>query len=296
MYAPDICIYHSPCLDGFGAAWAVSRRWSNCQFVPASYDKPIEVDVDGRNVLFVDFSAPAETLQAMVTEGGARSIIVIDHHKSAQAALAGLPTFDSGYAIDSPYWHESARIVVYFDMAKSGARMAWEFAHSGEPVPEMIALIEDRDLWCFTYGDRSKQFCAALGTIDTTFATWDWANTHVDQLVDEGISILRSHLSNVQKFMAEVYTGDLCGFTVPFLNVPGFYASEAGHAMLNAYPDAPFVATWFRRADGLLQFSLRSEDYRRDVSEIAKQFGGGGHRNAAGFSLIVYEAPEHGAV
>jgi hypothetical protein len=32
-------------------------------------------------------------------------------------------------------------------------------------------------------------------------------------------------------------------------------------------------------------FSLRSNAYGVDVSEVAKQYGGGGHRNAAGFSV-----------
>lgn len=57
----------------------------------------------------------------------------------------------------------------------------------------------------------------------------------------------------------------------------------AAHEMLSKYPDAPFTACWFRRADGQIQYSLRSEDSRLDVSEVAKSLGGGGHRNAAGF-------------
>ena len=32
-------------------------------------------------------------------------------------------------------------------------------------------------------------------------------------------------------------------------------------------------------------FSLRSTDDGLDVSEIAKQYGGGGHRNASGFTV-----------
>ena len=27
MMKPDICIYHGGCDDGFGAAWAVWKRW-----------------------------------------------------------------------------------------------------------------------------------------------------------------------------------------------------------------------------------------------------------------------------
>ena len=35
MTTPDVCIYHSPCQDGFGAAWAVWRRYGDAvRYVP----------------------------------------------------------------------------------------------------------------------------------------------------------------------------------------------------------------------------------------------------------------------
>jgi uncharacterized protein len=40
-------------------------------------------------------------------------------------------------------------------------------------------------------------------------------------------------------------------------------------------------------AYGSRTWSLRSEDSRQDVSEVASTFGGGGHRNAAGFRVPV---------
>ncbi len=63
------------------------------------------------------------------------------------------------------------------------------------------------------------------------------------------------------------------------------YASDAGNELLKLHPRAVFAGTWLRRADGFIQWSLRSEDAREDVAEIAKKFGGGGHRNAAGFQV-----------
>ena len=46
------------------------------------------------------------------------------------------------------------------------------------------------------------------------------------------------------------------------------------------------------RADGRWQFSLRSEG-EFDVSAVAQQYGGGGHRNAAGFNAatLPWEPP-----
>ncbi len=55
---------------------------------------------------------------------------------------------------------------------------------------------------------------------------------------------------------------------------------------LNAVPEAKFVM--FLRQDGeIIKGSLRSDSFKKvDVAEIAKMFGGGGHKQAAGFSVV----------
>ncbi|TIU67058.1 MAG: phosphohydrolase [Mesorhizobium sp.] len=284
MYEPNICLYHEDCTDGFGAAWAIHRRWPTCTFIPATYGAPLELDdIEGKNILFVDFSAPADVLQAMVYEGKANSVIVIDHHKSAKEALAGLSTFGPEYPISSPYWHESSKVVVYFDMNRSGAGMAWQFAH-GTSAPDMIELIEDRDLWRFRYPD-TKPFIAALNSYPQDFQVWDRLVLRVDELVSDGEAILRANGAAVETMLKQAYTGLIAGHDVPLVNAPKQFSSDACHRLLEINPQAPFVASWHRRGDGLLEFSLRSQDHRQDVSEVAKLFGGGGHRNAAGFQL-----------
>jgi len=50
-----------------------------------------------------------------------------------------------------------------------------------------------------------------------------------------------------------------------------------------------FGATYYQDSNMQIHFSLRSiGDY--DVSKIAKQFGGGGHRNAAGYVIDKVDA------
>ncbi len=69
-----------------------------------------------------------------------------------------------------------------------------------------------------------------------------------------------------------------------FKNLPQA-AFEGFVETLNTYPDAKFAM--FLRQDGdVIKGSLRSDPYKNiDVSQIAKAFGGGGHKLAAGFSL-----------
>lgn len=71
------------------------------------------------------------------------------------------------------------------------------------------------------------------------------------------------------------------GFDVPVANLPYTLSSDAGHEMAKGQP---FAACYWDTPDGRV-FSLRSAPDGQDVSAIAKQYGGGGHRAAAGFKV-----------
>lgn len=286
-WTPDICIYHGGCDDGFGAAWAIWRRWPECLFVTGVYGQPLP-KVAGLNVLFVDFSAKRAELEEMAR--AAASIVILDHHKTAELDLA--PWARAGVIppgllegeLESLLAAGDLPVVATFDMSRSGAALAWTFAHGSDPMPELLAYVEDRDLWRFALAG-TRQVSAALRTYPHRFAVWTDLSKRVHNLFEEGEIVLRAHQANLAKFLQDSRPMRIAGHVVPTVNVPYHYASDAAHEMLGAHPSAPFAAAWFVRGDGAAQFSLRSEDHRLDVSEIAKHFGGGGHRNAAGFQI-----------
>lgn len=56
--------------------------------------------------------------------------------------------------------------------------------------------------------------------------------------------------------------------------------------ILNTVPGTKFSLILSEREDGIVKGSLRSEEYKGvDVSKIAAQFGGGGHKLASGFEV-----------
>ena len=289
-WQPDICVYHGGCDDGFGAAWAVHQRWGDAvEYVPAGYGRPLDCDVSGKRVLMVDFSLKRDAMQRL--GGEAASVVVLDHHKTAEAELEpwsvkGLALAEATRFLGLNLAEIGDRIVASFDMAKSGARMTWEFCHPGIPIPSLIAHVEDRDLWRFAL-PGTRTVSAALRTHPHEFAVWTALAANVGDLVTEGRAILRGHEKNVAAFIANRYWTEVAGHRAPVVNVPYHYASDCADAILKAEPDAPFAAAWFRRGDGMRQWSLRSTDGRMDVSEIARAKGGGGHRNAAGFQEAV---------
>lgn len=307
-WKPDICVYHGGCDDGFGAALAVHMRWGNdVVYVPGAYGGfEWPRDLKGKRILFVDFSLKQAQMRELVNGGIVgqmpHSVVVLDHHKTAKAELfpwsiggkdgppvdlrgkrtgkCALGRIDELLAMNE--MENVEPIVAFFDMNKSGARMAWEFCNASYDVPRLIEYVEDRDLWRFALAE-TRAVSAALRTYPHDFDLWSGFLSDTSRLVTEGGAVLRGHEKNVGEFIKNRYWTEIGGVKVPVVNVPYHYASDCADAMLKAEPDAPFCASWFRRADGRIQWSLRSRDDRIDVSEIAKRMGGGGHRNAAGF-------------
>jgi len=281
-----LCIYHGGCDDGFAAAYVVKQFLGDeVEFYPGIYqqDPP---NVTSRDVLLVDFSYKLPVLTAMATS--ARSVLVLDHHKTAQEDMAGLPTASS--------WREHLRegyspsnLRAVFDMGRSGAGLAWDFFISA-PRPEFINYIEDRDLW-----RKQLPFCdeftIALRSYPQTFEAWDALfmpplgetnlGTGVRTLIREGKTIQRYYRARVEELKGAAYMAVLGGDHCWIANAPYFAASEVADELADR--GLTFGACYFELSDGRYAYSLRSR-CAFDVSDIARKFGGGGHKKAAGFS------------
>jgi len=278
--APDICIYHANCDDGFAAAYAVWKRFGDgVKFIPCQYgnDAP---DVTGKDVLMVDFSFKKDVMQAMGEK--ARRIVVLDHHKSAREELSDFLEMRT----DGPLTKRVADamidgIGVCFDMDKSGCRLAWEYCFGDEPMPDWFAAVEDRDLWRFSRSG-TREICIAIRSLPRSFDLWDTFTA--EHLAHDGMAIRRYVDMIVSNICDTAFEEEIDGHTVPVASCSYDFVSETAHELLNRNPSAPFAACIVRSYDGV-SYSLRSMDDRMDVSEIAKKNGGGGHRNAAGFRL-----------
>ncbi|OLU15359.1 phosphohydrolase [Pseudomonas sp. PA1(2017)] len=272
-----LCIYHANCADGFGAAWVVRKALGaeNVDFHPGKYGEPAP-EVEGRDVIIVDFSYKRDQLLQLAQS--ARSILIIDHHKSAAEDLAELPAAPATYS----EWLEAQQpLGAVFDMQRSGAGLAWDFFYPGSKRRWLINHIEDRDLWRFEiYG--TERVMASLFTFPQRFETWDdLMECDFHDLHEEGAGILRKQAKDVADLVPNTRRLIISGHDVPALNCPHFMASEAGHVLAQG---ELFAACYSDTPNGRV-FSLRSLPEGLDVSEVAKQYGGGGHRNAAGFTV-----------
>jgi oligoribonuclease NrnB/cAMP/cGMP phosphodiesterase (DHH superfamily) len=291
-----LCIYHGGCDDGFAAAWCVrAALGSDVEFYPGAYAKE-PPDVTGRDVLMVDFSYKRPVLDLM--SGIARSMLILDHHKTAQEDMSGVPrapSWDRWKVWDDPVLDSGLgpyRRAAIFDMDRSGAGIAWDYfigdgaaigldIHTAKRRREFIDYIQDRDLWRKTLPD-GDEFTIALRSYPQDFAKWDELIADGPaRLIDEGRVIQRYYRLRVEELKRHAYPARLGGHDIYITNAPYFAASEVAGELCDR--GGAFGACYFEVEGGRFQYSLRSRgDF--DVSAVAKKYGGGGHKNAAGFT------------
>ena len=258
----DTVIYHADCSDGFGAAYAAWKLLGNrAEYYACKHGNP-PPDVQGKNVAILDFSYNNATTKQMIED--ADGLIIIDHHKSAIVEL-----------------HDISNTI--FDMTKSGAILSWEFFHPGKEPPKFIEYIQDRDLWKWELA-YSKEFAAAFDMVPFDFEEFEKFedDSVFDDAVKRGSYILAYSKTVVKKVCEKASTRRYKELDVLVVN-SCHWMSEIG-ARLS--PDCDFAMIWYYdHDDKVIKVSLRSFHDTVDVSEIAKEFGGGGHRKAAGFQM-----------
>lgn len=262
-----LCIYHGNCADGFTSAWVVRKALGeNVEFHAGIYQNP-PPDVAGRDVIIVDFSYKRPVMQEIIAKAGL--VTVLDHHKTAQADLDGLDGCRSG-------------VEVMFDMERSGATMAWDWFFPHEPTPQLIKHVEDRDLWRFALSG-TREIQASVFAYPYEFTVWDFLmGADLEELRMQGEAIERKHFKDIRELVGVVTRNmKIGGHVVPVANLPYTLTSDAGHLLAK---DKPFAGCFWFTPDGWV-FSLRSREDGADVGEIAKQYGGGGHKHAAGFRI-----------
>lgn len=283
-----LCIYHGGCNDGFGAACVVRLYFGeeNVEFYPAAYHQE-PPDVTGRQVLIVDFSYKRPVLEAMAKV--AHGIAIIDHHQTAIEDLAMFESLTHAGALpDLP----KSGVRAYFDVNHSGAILTWNYFFPGRNPPPLLLHIEDRDIRFPTMSETSRFIGTALYSHEQSFSLWERMMDQVgcDILEEEGETLARAKAKDVTSAI-KTYGRRMfiLGHNVPVCNAPHMFSSDVGHELGKG---EPFAATYCDLPDGR-KFELRSAEGALDVSAIAKRYGGGGHKNAAGFTVQFCQADHH---
>jgi len=287
--------YHDDCTDGFGAAFSAWQQLGDeAEYIPVKYGQinrlsdiinmPKIAPDENSEFYILDFSFPKEVMEDLFRM--AKKVVWLDHHKTA-FEMYDLPVGQFSDFTGNRY--------VELDNDRSGAMIAWDYFNHFSEAPDFIQMIDDRDRWQFKL-DWTKEFGEGLWVQRPwSFEQWQGMFENglaVASVIHDGEILLKAKQTRIDYKINYAGRCDISLSNLVILpndmNLNGLVIntdqdiSEIGHQLANK--SGTYGLVWYLGPDKKVKCSFRSNgDY--DVSAIAKAFGGGGHRNAAGCNV-----------
>jgi len=295
----DLILYHGDCPDGHTAAWVFWHHFNLLDdlvyhMIGCQHSQP-PPDVTGKKVAILDFSYKRDVLTEMASK--AESILILDHHKSAEMDLMDL---------------NLSNVKCVFDMTRSGAQIAWDYCNmlKGREVmysrPWFIDYVADRDLWHHRL-PHTHEISAAMQHYgyfreflklevlyrvccpnEVPVLAWK-SLPMIEQLIETGSVLVEVNKKECDEYARYAVPTLFCGkYKVYLAGCPRKYRSEVGNLICTFHKErCDFSAVyWFDFKSQEWWISLRArDDSKIDLSVITSQIpNGGGHPKAAGFS------------
>jgi len=261
-----VVLYHNRCWDGFGAAWAAWRKFKNrALYIGVEHHLPLLKGLKNKEIYLLDFCYDKKTMQNMLRNN--RKVVVIDHHisRKTEAQLGDEHVFDNNH---------------------SGSVLAWKYFHPKNKVPKLLRHVEDTDLWKFKL-PHSKELLLSIDLLSYTFKNWDkiandWEKSNgTKKYLVQGKAIMAYVQTMVSELAGLADKVIFEGRKVLAVNGPRFLRSDLGNELVKR--GSPFGIVWYLRGRNVI-VSLRAMG-KVNVAKLAEKYGGGGHKNAAGFTF-----------
>ena len=264
------CFYHKSDLDGHCSGAIVKKFHPECEMIGVDYKDSIHDFelVKGEKVFIVDFSFNMEEMKFL---SGHTELHWIDHHKSKIEDAHAVGFLASG--------GQSLEIGI------AGCELTWEYLTDSK-MPQSVRLLGRYDVWDlkdskvlpFQYGMREHENTLPDSPI--------WAalladNNQVDEITGRGAVILAyQDKQNAMYAKGMSYEAKFEGLRAIVMN-KAYTNSKAFDAVYD--PAKHDIMVLFGVKPKEYKYTLFCDKPEIDVSEIAKKYGGGGHKGAAGF-------------
>ena len=202
-----------------------------------------------------------------------KKLVVIDHHPVAKE----LSTL------------QSSNLEVVYNEYASGCELCWTYCYL-DPIPRIIERLGSYDTFRFKE-DHSKLYRNAV------VATQEYVSANLDELgclrdllglnetdvITVGSGMIKAKKSLVKIAIESGKSASIDGHD--FLVYPGGVGFNAAAYDFDLYPMYHGYIFYELGVDGNVKCSIRSLIPDLDISEIAKKYGGGGHKMASGFRI-----------
>lgn len=288
------CFYHVD-LDGKCSAFWVYLKEMKLNgntpdkesFYKINYGMPFpfdEIKKDER-IYIVDYSISPEEMDKLreIT----KNIIWIDHHITAIQKYKGYPHEIAGLRYSGVAGCELSYVYLFHmvsitDKITQVSNFKMDMLNT---CPIFCKLIGDRDVWTWKYGNDTKFFCLGMDGCENEPYDEIWMNLFnfnklTYDIIKDGSIMQRYKESYAKDYVtSKAFETSFEGYNVLAMNV-----AIAGSDWFDSINKSQYdILMVFSTGTGRYwSYSLYSDTV--DVSEIAKKYGGGGHKGAAGFS------------
>lgn len=258
-------------MDGICSAAIVKKVHPDVECIPCQYGKEPKIDVHknkNNEVFIVDFSFDEGTMLDLLISS--KSVCWIDHHKSARDELFTL-------------WNNK-EVKGIRNIEFSACELTWEYFFQDEDTPMAVIHIGDFDMWKFEILHTKSFFETAHIMLDSPYTpTWEkFLGNDYEQIlkeyIDIGIYLVKAKTKRFQVSVSNGFDINWHGYKTRVINTNHDISNAGAYAIEKGYDIA---IIWYNYRNKI-RVGLRSKS-DTDVSTIAKQYGGGGHKNAAGF-------------
>lgn len=278
-----IVIYHSADLDGVASAAICKKKYPEAKLIGYDYWQELPWDQlpAGEPVIMVDVSVKMPEMCRLAEHCG--ELTWIDHHGSA------IDEFEQ-YSCEG-----KKSIIAILKVGLAGCELTWDHLYNGTPMPKAIQLLgaydvfrqDNAEYWNsqvlpFQWGMRLVTK-TKIENFDDFFLMEDrYTLTDISDIMQDGTTILQYQFQQDEAAMRGAFEIQFQGLRAIACNIKGV-GSLAFQSVYD--PEKHDLMVAFGYGHGKWAFSLRTTHEHVDVSLIAKQFGGGGHKKAAGFAV-----------
>lgn len=285
--------FNNPIADGN------SDEKNTLTFIGYTHGDPIPDLSEYDSIVMVDISFPKEEMRKLF-EQRINEFVWLDHHISAIKEV--------GCIIPMEFTEDHS-------VKHAACELTWQYFFPDTPMPEIVRLLgrydcfghkgtdEDRKVLEFQYASRSKVYdyeTAYRWLIQwSTIHTQSWIQTGKDIYSYLCIEAKQVYANGFEIKFGKMKAVDMNDMKVTYRTLPHEPWNESCYRFIcfnkerfnpinfgiDYHTDGYDGAACFWYVNGKWNFSLYNDNGKVDCSVIAKQFGGGGHKGAAGFIL-----------
>lgn len=278
------CYFHND-LDGICSGAIIKHVYPACEMISINYGQEFNFEKINKNeiVFMVDFCL--QPFDLMEKLSSISHLHWIDHHKTAIDEAHSRGFLASGGQL--------------IENGKAGCELTWQYIHPTLKMPVAVHLLGRYDVWDhsevntlpFQYGMRIRDAHPGNDLWDFLLdeESSPYCSLLIDQIISQGKMIIEYEKMQSQKF-CDSYAFETCiekdGQSFPAICVnKGLTNSQIFDSVYDQEKHALMI-TFCRLKPPSNKWTVSLYSTRDDVDcgMIAKSFGGGGHKGAAGFS------------